>query len=134
VAGDTPLSGENIAIEATELESRVRAPSLSEADPTDVHVSPFDERPGEAMAPVPEPPGPTPQALRGVRDTDVTGRPARASVTEVTWRVPPPAAGRRATRRPTSPDDTIRVDQEASTAEGDPTQLMAPAAPKAPRR
>jgi len=40
---------------------------------------------------------------------------------------------RKQSRRTPSPDDTLRSDAEA-TMEGDPTLLMPPRAPKAPRR
>jgi hypothetical protein len=99
------------------------------------------------------------QARMGVRDTDVTGKPAAANDTDPTGKVvaPPrvarrsspelrddqdtivksnsafPIPKRRPPRRPPSPDDTVRVDPEGPS-EGDPTQLMAPRAPKSPRR
>jgi hypothetical protein len=94
----------------------------------------------------------------GVADTDVMGRPAAANDTDPTGRLPAtpppsrrsspdlrddqdtivrsnalPLPKRRPPRRGGSPDDTIRVDSEIPL-EGDPTQLMPPRAPKAPRR
>jgi serine/threonine protein kinase len=170
VSGDTPLSGENIPVEHTEFESSVppgvRRSDASEFEeyPTQVQASPFDERRsedanttqkrgsefGEQVA----------QARKGVRDTDVTGKPAAANDTDPTGRLPATRAARRSSpdvrddldtvvrsssalplpkrrpgaRKPSSPDDTLRVDPEAGGMEGDPTQLMAPRAPKAPRR
>jgi len=170
VSGDTPLSGENIPVEHTEFEpseplgARRSDASEFEEYPTQVHASPFDERRpedanttqrrgsefGEQVA----------QARKGVRDTDVTGKPAAANDTDPTGRLPATRAARRSSpdvrddldtvvksnsafpipkrraggRKPSSPDDTLRVDPEAGGMEGDPTQLMAPRAPKAPRR
>jgi serine/threonine-protein kinase len=162
VSGDTPLSGENIPIEHTEMESRpppARPPSRSDASefeeyPTQVQASPFDVAPSTSKLPEPSRSAPRP----GIADTDVTGKPAVANDTDPTGRLQatPLAAPRRSSpdiredqdtivrgtglplpkrkpRRTPSPDDTLRTDPEASM-EGDPTLLMPPRAPKAPRR
>jgi serine/threonine protein kinase len=186
VSGDTPLSGENIPVEHTEFESfPTPAPPARRSDasefeeyPTQVQASPFGgARPqdeaqtttkrgaefGQQVA----------EARLGVRDTDVTGKPAAANDTDPTGRLPATRAARRSNpdlrddqdtmvksntafpipkrrhaRKPSgapfgqsaasgpqaSPDDTLRVDAEADRSEGEPTQLMAPRGPKAPRR
>ena len=170
VTGDTPLSGENIPVEHTEFESSVppgpRRTDAAEFEeyPTQVQGSPFDERRPED-AHTTQKRGPefgqqVAQARRGVRDTDVTGKPAAANDSDATGRLPAIRAARRSSpdvrddqdtvvrpssamaipkrrpgaRKPSSPDDTLRVDPDAGGMEGDPTQLMAPRAPKAPRR
>jgi serine/threonine-protein kinase len=158
VSGETPLSGENMPVEATELESRKR-PSRSDASefeeyPTQVQASPFDTAQPSSKRTEPAPP-----SRGGVADTDVTGKPAAANDTDPTGRLnaTPVQAARRSSpdlsseqdtivrsnamplpkrrqpRRTPSPDDTLRVDPEVSM-EGDPTLLMPPRAPKAPRR
>jgi len=181
VAGETPLSGENLPVEATELESRPRLQDAAEFEeyPTQVQSSPFDDRPEDAHTTDrrgPELAHQLAQVRSGIRDTDVTGRPA-VSDTEPTGRQVRPqgpigganAAGartapprrapaeprepreprddqdtiirsgssfpmaKRKTRKTPSADDTVKVEGEIAT-EGDPTQLMASRAPKAPRR
>src|SRR5208283_2486751 len=108
---------------------------------------------------LPEPTASRGATRPGIADTDVTGKPAAANDTDSTGRLqaaPRPAPRRsspdiredqdtivrgtglplpkrRQPRRPPSPDDTLRSDPEASM-EGDPTLLMPPRAPKAPRR
>jgi serine/threonine protein kinase len=165
VSGDTPLSGENIPIEHTEMESRpphARPPSRSDSSefeeyPTQVQASPFDVAPSTGK--LPEPSASRGATRPGIADTDVTGKPAAANDTDPTGRlqVAPRPAPRRSSpdiredqdtivrgtglpmpkrkqsRRTPSPDDTLRSDAEA-TMEGDPTLLMPPRAPKAPRR
>jgi serine/threonine-protein kinase len=159
VAGETPLSGENMPVEATEMQSR-RSPSRPsrpdasefEEYPTQVQPSPFDVAQPSSRRSDPGVP------RTGVADTDVMGRPAAANDTDPTGRLPAtpppsrrsspdlrddqdtivrsnalPLPKRRPPRRGGSPDDTIRVDSEIPL-EGDPTQLMPPRAPKAPRR
>jgi serine/threonine-protein kinase len=154
-SNDTPLSGENVPVDATDLEPPPRS-GLTPSDasefeeyPTQVQQSPFPHQLAEA---------------RSVRDTDVTGTPA-ISDTDATGK---PAALRSSRRthpdarephephdeqdtiiRPTgsfpmskrrtmrkqagTPDDTIKVDTEVGGVE-DPTQLMASRVPKVPRR
>jgi serine/threonine protein kinase len=85
-SNDTPLSGENMPIEVTEMESRSPPhgrPSSDAMDfeeyPTQVQQSPFDE-PRHEDATTTQKRGPefarqVAQA-RGIRDTDVTGPPA----------------------------------------------------------
>jgi serine/threonine-protein kinase len=165
VSGDTPLSGENIPIEHTEMESRpppARPPSRSDASefeeyPTQVQASPFDVAPSTGK--LPEPTASRGATRPGIADTDVTGKPAAANDTDPTGRLqaaPRPASRRsspdlredqdtivrgtglplqkrKQSRRTPSPDDTLRSDPETSM-EGDPTLLMPPRAPKAPRR
>jgi serine/threonine protein kinase len=75
--------------------------------------------------------------VRDSRDTIVTGMPAAARA-DADAAAPSAASAalskRRGGRRSSSPDDTLRVDQEPAGCEGDPTQQMAPRAPKAPGR
>jgi eukaryotic-like serine/threonine-protein kinase len=162
VSGDTPLSGENIPVEATEMESRPPPARQSRHDisefeeyPTQVQASPFDVAHASSKRP---PARPRADSRPGVADTDVTGKPAAANDTDPTGRLqatPAPAPRRsspdlredqdtivrsnalplpkRRQPRRSSPDDTLRVDSETS-GEGDPTLLMPPRAPKAPRR
>jgi hypothetical protein len=138
-----------------------------------VQVSPFEDARGGEDAQTTQRRGPEfAQQIahaRGVRDTDVTGKPAAGAVevkvsdTDPTGKQPAPRLGRKPTPdpredrddqdtiiRPNSgfplpkrkgarkavgnPDDTIKVDAEAPSLEGDPTQLMASRGPKAPRR
>ena len=190
VSGDTPLSGENMPVEATEMESR-RPASSSRNDlvrgssdasefeeyPTQVQASPFDEpRPedqhttqrrgsvlGHQLAARPARAETTRRSVKdtdtnvrppAIRDTDATGRPAmlrdRRSTpdirdarddredrddqeTIIRSNAPFPLQKRRP-RKPSSPDDTIKLESEPNSMEGDPTQLMTPRAPKAPRR
>ncbi|MGH7295252.1 MAG: hypothetical protein ACRELB_09975, partial [Polyangiaceae bacterium] len=131
--------------------------------PTQVHVSPFDE-PRAEDAQTTQRRGPEfsrqlAHASRGVRDTEVSARPgvgdtdatgkpaalrsarkARPDVSDdqetiIKSRSAFPLPKRKATRKvAASPDDTIKVDSDVSPGEGDPTQLMALRAPKAPRR
>jgi serine/threonine protein kinase len=161
VSGETPLSGENIPVEATEMESRPppARPSRSDASefeeyPTQIQANPFDVAPPTSKRSTD-----SASQRASVGDTDVTGKPAVANDTDPTGRmqatpVPAPRRSspdlredqdtivrsnalpltkRRPPRRASSPDDTIRVDAEVSL-EGDPTLLMPPRAPKAPRR
>ncbi len=151
VATETPLSGESLPAEATELGSQPGLAWQSDAAefeeyPTQVQASPFGL--DDAQAP----------ARRGVHDTDVTGRPA-ANDTDPTGNLPAaptarrtspdlsddetivrPSSGvplprRRATKRASSADEAARsASDTGGVAEGDPTQLMAPRSPKAPRR
>jgi serine/threonine-protein kinase len=90
--GDTPLSGENLPVEVTELESH---PSLSDASefeeyPTQVQNSPFEEaRPDDAQTTTkrgPEFAQQLAQARGGVRDTDAMGKPT-VSDTDPTGRI-----------------------------------------------
>jgi serine/threonine-protein kinase len=161
VSGDTPLSGENMPIDATEMDSRrppPQRPSRSDASefeeyPTQVQASPFDVARSSTKLPQ------APPSRAGVGDTDVTGKPAVANDTDPTGRLKAapqqplrrsspdlredqdtivksnglPLPKRRPPKRGSSPDDTLRVDSEVSL-EGDPTLLMPPRAPKAPRR
>jgi serine/threonine-protein kinase len=168
--GDTPLSGENIPVDATEMYSRPPVSSARsdasefEEYPTQVQGSPFDEvRPEDAQTTQKRGPEFAQQLAqaRSIRDTDVTGRPA-VSDTDATGKpaalrstarsatdarelrddqdtiIRPnsgfPLPRRKAARKAASPDDTVKVDPDAPSIEGDPTQLMAPRAPKAPRR
>jgi len=168
-SNDTPLSGENMPVEATEMESRSpphARPSSDAMDfeeyPTQVQQSPFDEpRPEEASTTQKRGPEFARQVAqaRGIRDTDVTGRPAVRD-TDATGRpaAPPrprsspdarevrddldtiikssaafPQPKRKGGRKPAaSPDDTIKVDHDSGPPD-DPTQLMGSRAPKAPR-
>jgi serine/threonine-protein kinase len=181
VSGDTPLSGENMPIEATEMEPR-RTPTPAHNDvgraasdarefeeyPTEVQASPFDELKPEDQTTTQRRRNdlnqPLGRAKRSIRDTDqtlpaapprhITGNPKAATIrdTDATGR---PAAlrdelrddqdtiirsnaafplPRKRARKPESPDDTIKVDSDAASLEGDPTQLMTPRAPKVPRR
>jgi hypothetical protein len=137
-----------------------------------VQVSPFDEVKAED-AQTTQRRGPEfAQQIahaRGVRDTDVTGKPAVAAVdvkvsdTEPTGKQLAPRFARKPAPEPkelrddqdtiirpnsgfplpkrkgarkvaASPDDTIKVDSDGPSMEGDPTQLMASRGPKAPRR
>ncbi|HEY1692092.1 MAG TPA: serine/threonine-protein kinase [Polyangiaceae bacterium] len=169
-SNDTPLSGENLPVDATELESRpahAHAPASDAAEfeeyPTQVHVSPFDE-PRSEDAQTTQKRGPEfsaqlAHARGGVRDTDVTGRPAVGDA-DPAGKAPAARTSRRPAvelrddqetiiksrssfslpkRKPSrkaaaSPDDTIKVDTDLPSMEGEPTQLMASRAPKAPRR
>jgi serine/threonine protein kinase len=169
-SNDTPLSGENMPVEATEMESRSPPHSRHSSDamdfeeyPTQVQQSPFDEpRPEEASTTQKRGPEFARQVAhaRGIRDTDVTGRPAIRD-SDATGRLimaPRPRSSpdarevrddldtvikssaafpqpkRKGGRKPAaSPDDTIKVDTEMG-APDDPTQLMGSRAPKAPRR
>ncbi|HEY8088153.1 MAG TPA: serine/threonine-protein kinase [Polyangiaceae bacterium] len=169
-SNDTPLSGENMPVDATQLDSHPHEahPTPSDASefeeyPTQVQISPFEEvRPEDAQTTQkrgPEFSRQLAQATRGTRDadptarhavsdTDATGRPAvlRGSrrgrpdpgddqETIIKSRSAFPLPRRKPGRKPgASPDDTIKVEPEAAHMEGDPTQLMAPRAPKAPRR
>jgi serine/threonine protein kinase len=131
--------------------------------PTQVHVSPFDEPRGEDALTTqkrgPEFSRQLAQATRGVRDTEVSPRPSISDTDATgkpaalrTARKPKPEPGddqetiiksrsgfplpkRKPPRKvAASPDDTIKVDSDVGAPEGDPTQLMALRAPKAPRR
>jgi serine/threonine protein kinase len=178
VSGDTPLSGENMPVEATELEAR-RAPTPAPPDatraasdarefeeyPTEVQSSPFDELKPEDQTTTQRRAHDLNQGLgrakRSIRDTDTAVRPPTIRDTDATGRpamlrdrrsqpagegdlpddqetiIRPSAAfpmQRRRPRKPPSPDDTIKVDSDAASMEGDPTQLMTPRAPKVPRR
>ena len=181
---DTPLSGENMPVDATEMSGHPTPPHPTPSDasefeeyPTQVQASPFDEvRQDDAQTTTkrgPEFAQQLAQARGGVRDTDVTGRPA-VSDTDPTGRtvrpvvsdtdatgknyaiqlsrrpaseprddqetviksrssLPLPLPKRKAARK-ASPDDTIKVESDVPSMEGDPTQLMTPRVPKAPRR
>jgi len=191
VSGDTPLSGENLPVEATEMEPR-RPPTPAPADaaraasdarefeeyPTQVQASPFDEPKPEdqtttqrrahelnqGLARARRSIRDTDTAVRPptIRDTDATGRPAmlrdrRSQPASVDARegtptragdseprddqdtiIRPSAAfpmpKKKGVRKPSSPDDTIKVDSDAASLEDDATQLMTPRAPKVPRR
>lgn len=136
VAGETPLSGENMPVEATELASHSRRESRSDASefeeyPTQVQASPFDE-PRVRDTDVGAPKAPA------ANDTDPTGRlpvtrlaPEPEQDTVVRTSPSFPLVKRRAVRRRDA-DDTIRIDEVS--LEGDPTLLMPPRSPKAPRR
>jgi serine/threonine-protein kinase len=175
VSGDTPLSGENLPIEATELQAR-RTPTPPHNDvsraasdarefeeyPTEVQASPFDEPRPEDQTTTQrrsqELAQPLARARRSIRDTDTAAKPPTIRDTDATGRpallrdLRPddreprddqdtiirsnaafPLAKKRP-RKPSSPDDTIKVDSDPTSMEGDPTQLMTPRAPKAPRR
>jgi serine/threonine protein kinase len=191
VSGDTPLSGENIPIEATELQAR-RTPTPAPAHndvsraasdarefeeyPTEVQASPFDEPRPEDQSTTQRRshelnqgiargrrsirdtdqtlPAPPPRHISGtaktptIRDTDATGRPAALREfrsddsreprddqdTIIRSNAAFPLPKKRVARKPSSPDDTIKVDSDVGSMEGDPTQLMTPRAPKVPRR
>jgi len=203
VSGDTPLSGENMPVEATELEP-LRSPTPAQNDvghgasdarefeeyPTQVQASPFDEpkpddqhttqrrrnelqglgRPKRSIRDTDQTLPTAGEVLRqssgtgkpaAIRDTDATGRPAmlrdrRSQPTALDAREATPTRAesndprddqdtiirsnaafplpRKRARKPPSPDDTIKVDSDAASMEGDPTQLMTPRAPKVPRR
>jgi len=117
-SNDTPLSGENMPVEATEMESRPRASSGSHSDaaefeeyPTQVHASPFDEpRPDDAHTTTkrgPEFAQQLAQARGGVRDTDVMGKPP-AHVLEAKHKAALPRP-----HRQSSPDSReVRDDQD----------------------
>jgi serine/threonine-protein kinase len=84
-SGDTPLSGENIPIDATEMDSRPPAVGARsdaaefEEYPTQVHASPFDDVRPEDQHTTQRRGAEFAQQLahaRSIRDTDVTGRPA----------------------------------------------------------
>jgi serine/threonine-protein kinase len=172
-SSDTPLSGENLPVDATELLPSQPPPPMSvmsaedaaefEELPTQVHESSFDDQPPDdgqtTQRRGPEFAQQLAQARGGIRDTDVMGMPAAVHDTDATGR---PAA-LRTTRKPpearddgetiiksrsafplpkrkpprsktaSSPDDTVQ-EVELPPVEGDPTQLMASRAPKAPRR
>jgi serine/threonine protein kinase len=170
-SNDTPLSGENLPVEVTEMSARPRPPSQSPSDgsdfeeyPTQVQQSPFDrerhDRHDDGQTTTkrgPEFAAALAQARGGVRDTDVMGRPP-AHVVEAKAKPAPPRPQRKsspdlrddqdtvirsnsafplpkrktARKAPVNPDDTLKVDPEASPVD-DPTQLMAQRAPKAPR-
>jgi hypothetical protein len=170
-SNDTPLSGENLPVEATEMQSR-RSPQSSipsdasdfEEYPTQVQQSPFDEaRQDDGNTTTKRGPEFAQQlaaVLKGVRDTDVMGRPpvhpaepgTRPNVPRPARRSSPdarevrddqdtiiksnsafPLPRRKSSRKlASSPDDTIKVDTEGPAIE-DPTQMMASRAPKAPR-
>jgi len=174
VSGDTPLSGENLPVEATELEPRRATPDAARAAsdarefeeyPTEVQTSPFEEPKPEDQTTTQRRAHELNQGLararRSIRDTDTAVRPPTIRDTDATGRpavlrdrrsqpagegdlrddqdtiIRPSAAfpmPRRRTRKPSSPDDTIKVDSDPASMEGDPTQLMTPRAPKAPRR
>jgi serine/threonine-protein kinase len=150
VSGETPLSGENLPVDVTELQSK--RPSRSDVSdfeeyPTQVQASPFDDPRARKVG----------DTRPGIADTDVMGKPAvAANDTDPTGK-PAPLVGRRSSPdlrsedqdtivrannlplpkrrvpRRSSPDDTLRVDGDGG-GEGDPTLLMPPRAPKAPRR
>ena len=183
---DTPLSGENMPVDATEMErapDRRQHPTPSDASefeeyPTQVQASPFDEvRQDDAQTTTkrgPEFARQLAQARGGVRDTDVTGRPA-VSDTDPTGRtvrpvvsdtdatgknyaiqlsrrpaseprddqetiiksrssLPLPLPKRKAARKAAEPGRHHQGRLGGPSMEGDPTQLMTPRAPKAPRR
>lgn len=169
-SGDTPLSGESMPADATEVEPEPPSSAVARSDaaefeeyPTEVQQSPFDE-PRSEDARTTQRRGPEferqlAQARVDIRDTDVTGRPVltdsdatgRLSPLRSSRRPPPeqhddtetmiksrnalPLSKRKSSRKPTgNPDDTIKMDSEAPSAEGDPTQLMASRTPKAPGR
>ena len=117
-SNDTPLSGEHMPIEVTEMESRPRSPSGSPSDasefeeyPTQVQISPFDQlHPDEAQTTTkrgPEFAQQLAQARGGVRDTDVMGRPP-AHFAEAKGRPAPPRP-----QGKSSPDSReVRDDQD----------------------
>ena len=85
-SNDTPLSGEHMPVEATEMESRPRSHAVSPSDgsdfeeyPTQVQQSPFDrQRHDDGQTTTkrgPEFAQQLAQARGGVRDTDVMGKP-----------------------------------------------------------
>ena len=165
VAGETPLSGESMPVDVTELGPR-RSGSVSDAQEFEEYPTQVQPRPLEPPRPRVRKVGtsaPSRAPVRRVSDTDVMGRSA-VKDTDVSGRsaihdtdpagkrsgssTPPrddqdtvirssspfPMPKRRA-RRPSSPDDTLRVDEGASLAgESNPTQLMVLPTPKAPRR
>jgi serine/threonine protein kinase len=178
VSGDTPLSGENLPVEATEMQAR-RSPTPAPPDaaraasdarefeeyPTQVQASPFDELKPEDQSTTQRRAHELNQGLargrRSIRDTDTAVRPPTIRDTDATGRpamlrdrrsqpageseprddqdtiIRPSAAfpmPKRRTRKPSSPDDTIKVDSDAASLEDDATQLMTPRAPKVPRR
>jgi len=166
VAGDTPLSGESMPVDATELASR--RPSVSDAQEFEEYPTQVQQRPEPGKVRERDPrlgrkpgistPGRAPvrrvsdtdvMGRSPVQDTDVSGRSAIADTdpsarrpsgapredhdTVIRSSSPFPLPKRRA-RRPSSPDDTLRVDEGGAQGGEDPTQLMALPAPKSPRR
>jgi hypothetical protein len=117
-SNDTPLSGENLPVEVTEMDSRPRSPYAPSSDasefeeyPTQVQTSPFDQqRPDDAHTTTkrgPEFAQQLAQARGGVRDTDVMGRPP-AHFAEAKARPSPPRP-----QRKSSPDlRDLRDDQD----------------------
>src|SRR5579859_4054843 len=84
-SGDTPLSGENLPVDATEMDSRPPAVGARsdaaefEEYPTQVHASPFDDARPEDQHTTQRRGSEFAQQLahaRSVRDTDVSGRPS----------------------------------------------------------
>jgi hypothetical protein len=155
-------------VDATELDSRPPPPPAPDGSdfeeyPTQVQQSPFDaERHDDANTTMKhrrDVAGAIAPA-RGIRDTQVTPRPAtgdseatgRLAAAPLIRRTPPDARDvrddqdtiiksnasfplpkrRHARKAGPSPDDTMKVDE--GPAIEDPTQLMASRGPKAPRR
>ena len=126
VSGETPLSGENLPIDATEMHSQppaMRAPRSDalelEEYPTQVHASPFDEgqtttKRGAEFA----------QQLadvrHSVRDTDVTGKPAAATDTDPSGKLTEVFHDGQRTARPDLRDDP--QDTAAAGARGASSQ------------
>jgi hypothetical protein len=117
-SNDTPLSGENMPVDVTEMDSRPRPPTPPPNDgadfeeyPTQVHQSPFDSyRPDDGQTTTkrgPEFAQQLAQARGGVRDTDVMGKPP-AHVVEARNRATAPRP-----QRTSSPDvRDLRDDQD----------------------
>jgi hypothetical protein len=117
-SNDTPLSGENIPVDATELESSRPPPPVTPSDaaefeeyPTQVQVSPFGETRGEDAHTTqkrgPEFAQQLAQARVGVNDTDVTLKPVSVSDTDATGKPAALRAQRRASQEPRDDQDTI---------------------------
>jgi serine/threonine protein kinase len=144
--GDTPLSGENMPVEATQLQARPQPGDAAEFEeyPTQVQISPFDLQasPDDTQTTTTKHGPELRQQLAqmrggGVRDTEPMGKaalaPARRAAPEAREDdtiIKPPS--RKVRKVVASADDTLKVDTDAS--ESDATQLIAPRTPKAPHR
>jgi serine/threonine-protein kinase len=116
-SNDTPLSGENLPVDLTEMDSRPRSPPSGASDasefeeyPTQVHTSPFDgQRQDDGQTTTkrgPEFAQQLAQARGGVRDTDVMGKPP-AHIIEARSKASPPRP-----QRKSSPDSREERDDQ----------------------